>query len=288
MKRKSGTSESSKSSDSTLKARETEKMEASHEVLVEEPKPPASKLPIRILIVGPSGSGKTQMIDDFRHGINEPTINGAYKPTKHVTVRRFRLENEALQLIDTPGFDNTGMSDIEAFTEIAEHLLSPEGTKAGITGMIYIHRAGNTVYSRSLLRNFRVLANIFLGHSGITRLTFLISHSSAQGADYRNISDEIKGRASVFGAAFAAGATIAASPNRAGLIATLRSYYSQAPVILPIQSDDSYRSHATFVARIEKELGYYEYKSAQSLLDGLEQQLRTDYEQRLVGQRDIE
>ncbi|CUA78558.1 hypothetical protein RSOLAG22IIIB_13223 [Rhizoctonia solani] len=288
MKRKSGTSESSESSDSTPKARETEKMEASHEVLVEEPKPPASKLPIRILIVGPSGSGKTQMIDDFCRGSKEPTINGTYNPTKHVIVKRCRFENEILELIDTPGFDNIKMTDIDAFTEIAEHLLNPQGTKAGITGTIYIHRAGSTVYSRSLLRNFRVLANIFLGNTGLTRLTFLTTRTSAQGTDYRNISHEIKGRGSVFGTAFAAGATIAASPNRAGFIATLRSYYSQAPVILPIQSDDSYVSHATFVARVEKELGYYEYKSAQSLLDGLEQQLRTDYEQRLVGQRDIE
>ncbi|KAH7303881.1 hypothetical protein B0J17DRAFT_539626, partial [Rhizoctonia solani] len=60
-------------------------------------------------------------------------------------------------LLDTPGFDNTGMSDVEAFAEIADYLLNPKRAQMGISGVIYVHRAGNAVHSRSLLRNFRVL-----------------------------------------------------------------------------------------------------------------------------------
>ncbi|KAL5632451.1 hypothetical protein ACGC1H_005420 [Rhizoctonia solani] len=284
MKRKSEEPDitASGSSDLTLKAGETRRTEVSREVLIEEPRPSASKLPIRILIVGPSGFGKTQTINDFRHSTKEPTVHGMYQPTKHVIAQRFHFEGEIIELIDTPGFDNIGMSDLEAFTEIAEHLLNPKRIQKGIAGIIYVHRAGNTVRNRSMLRNFRVLTNIFLGHTGITRLTFLVTQTGTQGVGFQNILDEMKARGSVFGYTFPAGAAIAATPNRAGFIATLRSYLSQTPIMLPVQLNDSYKSHATFAARIEKELGYYEYKSAQSLLDGLEQQLRADYEHKLV------
>ncbi|EUC54016.1 50S ribosome-binding GTPase, partial [Rhizoctonia solani AG-3 Rhs1AP] len=290
MKRKSEDSDitASGSSDSTLRAGETRKTEVSREVLIEEPRPTTSKLPIRILIVGPSGFGKTQTINDFCHRTKEPTINGIYQPTKRIMAQRFLFDGEIIELIDTPGFDNIDMSDLEAFTDIAEYLLNPKRIHKGITGIIYVHRAGNTVHSRSLLRNFRVLTNIFLGHTGITRLTFLVTQTGTQGVSYRNVLDEMKARGSVFGYTFPAGAVIAATPNQTGFIATLRSYLSQTPIMLPVQLNDSYKSHATFAARIEKELGYYEYQSAQSLLDGLEHQLRMDYENKLVDRRETD
>ncbi|CAE7050636.1 unnamed protein product, partial [Rhizoctonia solani] len=226
---------SSGSSDSTLRPEEPGKTGAPREVCIEEPKPRASKLPTRILIVGPSGFGKTKTINDFCHSTDSSIINDTYQPTKHVSVQRLHFEGKHLDLIDTPGFDNVQMSDVDAFSEVADYLLNP-----------------------------------------------------TQEDDYRRVVNEMKSRGSAFGAAFSAGATIASAPNQAGFIATLRSYFSQAPIVLPVQLDESFRAYSAFVDRIETELGYYEYKSAQSLLDGLEQKLRGEYERQPVGQPETE
>ncbi|CAE6498283.1 unnamed protein product [Rhizoctonia solani] len=289
---KQGSAESDKtslgSSKSTLKPGENTKAAATREAAIEESKPQAPKHPIRILIVGPSRSGKTYTIRDCYSGTKEPMICGAYRATKRIEVTRLRYEGQSLELIDTPGFDNTAMSDLEAFTEIGEHLLNSKHTQMGITGMIYVHRAGNTVHSRSLLRNVRVLTNIFLGNTGMDRLAFLVTQPTDQQVDFAKLSDELQARDSVFSAAFSAGAGVAASPNRPGFLAIIRSYLPQSPIMLPIQLDDSYESHLAFVARIEKELGYYEYKAAQSLLDDQEKHLRDLYEQKLSSQREAE
>ncbi|KAG8745938.1 hypothetical protein FRC11_012916 [Ceratobasidium sp. 423] len=93
---------------------------------------------------------------------------------------------------------------------------------------------------------------------------------------------------SIFSQAFPLSAKIATSPDRRGFIKTLQSYISQTPIILPVQLDDSYKSLSTFVTRVENELGYYEHKSAQSLLGDQERQLRELYEQKLANQRKSE
>ncbi|KAJ1303486.1 hypothetical protein OPQ81_011673 [Rhizoctonia solani] len=280
--------QSSGSSDSTVKRRDTDNAVASREVPSERPKPQPPKTPIHILIVGPSRSGKTYTINDSCRGTADPMASGPYEATKRIKTTRVLVDGQLVELIDTPGFDNVGMSDVEAFVEIAEYLLNPKNIRMGITGIIYVHRVGNTVHSRSLLRNFRVLTHIFLGTTGINRLTFLVTQSTTQDIGHRNTLDEMRARGSAFSAVVSAGATIASSPNRPGFITILRSYLSQVPIILPVQLDESYKSHTTFVAQVEKELGYYERKSAQSLLNDQEQHLRELYERKLASQYEAE
>ncbi|KAF8754977.1 hypothetical protein RHS01_05540 [Rhizoctonia solani] len=243
-------SDSSGSSGSTPKPGATgiREVVTSREVLIGEQSKPRVPEVVRILIVGPSGSGKTS-------------------------------------LIDTPGFDGVNMSDAEAFGEISDYLLNNEQARTGITGIIYVHRAGNAVHSRSLLRNFRVLKNIFLGNTGIARLTFLAIQTNGQ--DIGN-GDFLVSPGSVFGTAFSDGAKFMQHPNQTGFVKLIRHYASQEPIILPIQLDKSYKVYNTFLNRVEKELGYYEYSSAQSLLDDQERQLREFYENQLSNQRESE
>ncbi|CAE6469426.1 unnamed protein product [Rhizoctonia solani] len=113
------------SSNSTPKPGERGKTSVLCEAFIEEPKPRTSKLPTRILVVGPSGFGKTKTINDFCHSTNDSTINDAYQPTKHVSVQRLHFEGKHLDLIDTPGFDSVQMSDVDAFSEVAEYLRNP-------------------------------------------------------------------------------------------------------------------------------------------------------------------
>ncbi|KAG8731539.1 WD repeat-containing protein 90, partial [Ceratobasidium sp. 423] len=277
---------SSGSSNSTPTPGKTDKAVTSREVPIEEPKPQVPQDPIRILVVGPSGSGKTYAIENSYRDPKEPKGSLLYETTKHIGIIRLKSGGRLLEVIDTPGFDNIGMSDVEAFAEIADYLRDPQRNWAGITGIVYVHRAGNAIHSRSLLRSFRVLANVFLGQAGMTRLTFLVTQYDAHGVEYGGLLDQMRGRSSVFSQAFSLGAKVARHPDRAGFIQTLQSYMSQTPIMLPVQLDDSYKLHSAFVTRVEKELGYYEYEAAQSLLDDQERQLRGLYEEKLASQRE--
>ncbi|EUC57428.1 AIG1 domain protein [Rhizoctonia solani AG-3 Rhs1AP] len=270
-----------RSSNSTPKPKESN---ANKTTPVEEIKPRVTNAPVRILVVGPSGSGKTCTIKRSFYGPDELKDN-TLETTKHAEVTSLDYKGRTLEVIDTPGFDNISMSDVEAFTEIADYLLNPERVQMGVSGIIYVHRAGNAVHSRSLLRNFRVLTNIFLGKPGIARLTFLVTQSDTPQVDWRR---SLTARGSAFNAAFSAGAKVAHDPNEAGLIQLLEFHASQAPIILPVQTDVSYQSHPIFVTRVERELGYYEYNSARSLLDDQERQLRESYDRRLANHRESE
>ncbi|CAE6494305.1 unnamed protein product [Rhizoctonia solani] len=263
----------------------TNKSAASRRVPAEERQAPVFKNPVRVLIVGPSGSGKTCVINDSYCGRKEPMGEVLYKATKHIEITHMDFEGHRFELLDTPGFDSVSMSDVEAFVELASYFLDPKRVETGINGIIYVHRAGNTVYSRSLLRNFRVLTKVLLGDTGVARLTFLVTQDNTPDLDYRRL---LAARGSAFNAAFSAGAKFAPNPNRAGLAQLLRHYASQEPIILPIQTDELCRSRVAFVTRVEKELGYYEFNSAQSLLDDQERQLREIYDQKLANQSELE
>ncbi|CAE6528892.1 unnamed protein product [Rhizoctonia solani] len=129
---------SHKLSESTWNPEETNNLGLPQEVEASIGAPQTTNAPVRILIVGPSGSGKTiWAIKDTYCGSKEPMIGGSYEATKHVLITGLRYNGQALQLIDTPGFDNIGMSDLEAFTKIAEYLLDPKNVEAGISGIIY-------------------------------------------------------------------------------------------------------------------------------------------------------
>ncbi|GAB1520871.1 hypothetical protein RhiTH_003960 [Rhizoctonia solani] len=280
-------SDSSGSSGSTPKPGATgiREVVTSREVLIGEQSKPRVPNVVRILIVGPSGSGKTSIIETSCYSTKESLDNIRYIATKRTRVVKLHMDDRPFELIDTPGFDGVNMSDAEAFGEISNYLLNNEQVQTGITGIIYVHRAGNAVHSRSLLQNFRVLKNIFLGNTGMARLTFLTIQTNGQ--DVGN-GEFLASRGSVFGTAFSDGAKFTQHPNQTGFVELLRHYASQEPIILPIQLDKSYKVYNTFLNRVEKELGYYEYSSAQSLLDGQERQLRELYENQLSDQRESE
>ncbi|CEL54219.1 hypothetical protein RSOLAG1IB_11617 [Rhizoctonia solani AG-1 IB] len=283
---------SSESSSSTPKPRgdgvEVKEAVASREALIEEPKPQVPRS-VRILIVGPSGSGKTWTIKNYCRSTKEPLGDMPYVATKSTKVTKLHIGGQPFELIDTPGFDGISLTDAETFADIANYLSNTKPTQTGISGIIYVHRAGNAVHSRSLQQNFRVLNNIFLGDIGITRLGFLVTQINDQDiqTDYGKL---LTSHGSVFNTVFSAGAgtVVATYPNQIGFEQLLKYYGSKMPVLLPVQLDESCKSHSTFLDRVGKELGYYDYHVAQSLLDDRERYLRELYEQQLANQRDSE
>ncbi|KAJ1303487.1 hypothetical protein OPQ81_011674 [Rhizoctonia solani] len=211
--------------------------------------PQTTRDPVRILIVGPSGSGKTCTITNSYYGSTELPDSISYEATKRTEVIDLHFEEQTFELIDTPGFDNVSMSNVEVFLDIANYLLN--------------------------------LAQISAPKLPMTQ-------STTHGVDYDGLLDQMAARGSAFSTAFFSGAQAATLPNWVGFVQLLHFYTSQAPIKLSIQVDGPCISHVTLVNRIERELGYHEFKSAQSLLDDQVQQLREQYQQRLAGHNELE
>ncbi|KAJ1303484.1 hypothetical protein OPQ81_011671 [Rhizoctonia solani] len=169
---------------------------------------------ITILVMGRSGSGKTSLIDAVCSS-NTSGITPRHKVTTKTITYRTELSGMVFKLIDTPGFDNVGLSDLEVCVNIAEYFWDERRHHLGVNGIIYIHRAGDPVRSRSLGRYLTLLSKIFLGDAGMRHLTIFIPNADSQGLDTGQINEDLKDRNSTLGWASA--------------------YRSKSPIVLPIQ-----------------------------------------------------
>ncbi|CUA78318.1 hypothetical protein RSOLAG22IIIB_13071 [Rhizoctonia solani] len=242
---------------------------------------------VRILVVGRSGSGKTRLIQTL--GDERASVGKLFKTTTEPYSAFAHMGEWKFELIDTPGFDNMSMSDAEAFIQIADYLLEPRRIEAGVNGVIFVHRAGDSIQSRSLRQNLQVLTDIFLKEAGTSRLTVLESQLGIQRVAPTTLLDEVEGQHhSAFDSAWKLGAMVSHISDRLGFIDLLKLYASQTPIMLPIQLEGSRGSRSDFTTRVERALGYYGQGSVQNLIRSREHDLRETYEATLGRQRESE
>jgi hypothetical protein len=133
---------------------------------------------------------------------------------------------------------------------------SPE-SQAGITGAVYVHREEDHLDSRALSQCLRVLSNVVLGETGLSRLTVLvvpaISGASDCGLVVQALSciDAFRADKGVH--------TTVASLTHAEIIPILMAYASKDLVLLKVQKDGAENPQAVIETRIESCLGYYEH-----------------------------
>lgn len=120
---------------------------------------PAKQL--AILVMGITGSGKSTFIsrlttDDVTigHSLESCTANvGVYEVT--------RPSGEVVNLIDTPGFDDTQASDVDLLRKIASALDAIYGVaEVQLVGMIYMHRITDQRVAGSSLKSMRIFEKI--------------------------------------------------------------------------------------------------------------------------------
>ncbi|QRV92572.1 hypothetical protein RhiJN_20590 [Ceratobasidium sp. AG-Ba] len=175
------------------------------------------------------------------------------KKTTHITSHKVTVDGTTYKLIDTIGFDNTTMSDLAVFTHLADYLVDDTRVNSGVTGVLYVHRAGDPVDSGALTRNIRVLSDIVLGHNGISRLTIFVVPEHGMDS---HTARQIVSRAKPFRELQDKGATIlAASLNQKNIDRVVKSYASQSPVPLRIQREYVHDPQIAVGDQIQKCLG---------------------------------
>ncbi|KAG8737711.1 hypothetical protein FRC10_007910 [Ceratobasidium sp. 414] len=171
------------------------------------------------------------------------------------------MNAQEFKFIDTPGFDNLEMSNYNAFAKLAGYLLHEKRVNAGITGVVYIHRAGDPLESRALVQNLGVLFDIFLGDSGLSRLTIIVVPEKSATQAPTSAAQALF-RINRFRAAEAKGAKIVASTLcKTNVDAVLAPYASHAPILLHIQEQYIQNPQAALGNQIKAQLGYHEGSS---------------------------
>ncbi|KAG8732574.1 hypothetical protein FRC11_012527 [Ceratobasidium sp. 423] len=169
------------------------------------------------------------------------------------------------------------MSDAEVLAEIGNYLLHPGRADLRVSGILYIHQAGDTFRSRALARIFEVISGTFLGSDGLSRLTILVACDNIPVMG-PGVIDELRHPSSAFSGAVAAGARIEMfDPKRNGFQDVLEAYVLERSISLPIQQFTR-MSRPDFVSHMEDLLGCYERDTLRSRLMIQENKLKETFD----------
>ncbi|KAF5671393.1 hypothetical protein FDENT_10932 [Fusarium denticulatum] len=93
-----------------------------------------------IAVMGLTGSGKSTFISHLTKSA-VPIGSELQSCTREVAVYPYQYSNSTnVYLVDTPGFDDTNLSDSDVLREIATWLTGSYNNKVNLTGILYFHR----------------------------------------------------------------------------------------------------------------------------------------------------
>ncbi|KDN40997.1 hypothetical protein RSAG8_07703, partial [Rhizoctonia solani AG-8 WAC10335] len=189
-----------------------------------------------ILVLGTQGCGKSSLINA---ALKEPAreISNGYEPaTKDFHYHGLHAGNHNFMLIDSPGLDNTSMSDAEVFTKLIQFLCCGK-TPAMIAGVIYLHAQDTRLGSGVLKKNLQLIKHL-LGDSFLQRLTILLVPRSGEQADHQELVRPLLHPKSPFYALYDSGAQFNISALETQPIRNmLHSYVGKAPVPMSVQNE---------------------------------------------------
>ncbi|CAE6494292.1 unnamed protein product [Rhizoctonia solani] len=201
------------------------------------PRPSTRPGSVVILILGRSGIGKSQLISAVcPPGVNESMSH--HGKTTQVTTYRSVFSGTKYKIIDTPGFDNTELNDVEICARIIKYLRESTVARGGIHGIIYIHQSGDPLQSGSFDRYLTAISHVFFGSLGPRRLTIFFQHVNPHTSENMHIENERRNTGSTLGRLCGTGAKfVLANDQTKEFITVVESYAGVQPSLLPIQWD---------------------------------------------------
>ncbi|KAG8718281.1 hypothetical protein FRC09_012904 [Ceratobasidium sp. 395] len=122
-----------------------------------------------IAIFGATGTGKTTFVNDASGG-SLVVGHGAHACTQDVSRSpTFEVDGRQVVLFDTPGFDDTHLSDTEVLKRIAGFLAESYKEGYKLTGIIYLHRITDIRVGGISRRTFNVFRQL-CGNSSLSNV----------------------------------------------------------------------------------------------------------------------
>lgn len=117
---------------------------------------------IVVAVMGPTGAGKSTFID---RAVGRPDINAGHdltSCTKEVRAVRYPHTDGTrnIVLVDTPGFDDTFMTDVQVLQRIADWLKSTYEKNVKLSGVLYLHRISDNRVGGTPLRNYKMFKEL--------------------------------------------------------------------------------------------------------------------------------
>ncbi|CAL1717185.1 unnamed protein product [Somion occarium] len=115
---------------------------------------------ILIAVMGATGTGKSTFIN-LASGANLAVGDGLKSCTSEVLYsHEFILDGRRVLLIDTPGFDDTTVSDTDILKMIALHLQTTYEQGVTLSGILYLHRISDPRMGGVSRRNFTMFRKL--------------------------------------------------------------------------------------------------------------------------------
>ncbi|KIO01012.1 hypothetical protein M404DRAFT_40787, partial [Pisolithus tinctorius Marx 270] len=113
-------------------------------------------------VMGPTGAGKSTFVDC---AVGRPAVNAGHdlmSYTKEMRPVRYPHSDgiRNIVLVDTPGFDDTFMTDAQILREIAQWLNAAYKKNIKLSGVLYLHRISDNRVSGTPLRNYNMFMEL--------------------------------------------------------------------------------------------------------------------------------
>ncbi|EUC54015.1 AIG1 domain protein, putative, partial [Rhizoctonia solani AG-3 Rhs1AP] len=184
---------------------------------------------------GAGKDGSPSVLINSALGESVREISDGYElATKDFYYNGLRAGKHNFRLIDSPGFDNTSMSDGEIFKKLIQFLCGGK-TPAMIAGVIYLLAHNTPLGSGVLKRNLCLLHNL-LGDSFMDRLTILLVPRSREQIDQKELVRPLLDPKSPFYPLHRLGAQVdVLSLETQAIRKLLLSYTQKPPVLMNVQ-----------------------------------------------------
>ncbi|KAJ8689303.1 hypothetical protein PTI98_013337 [Pleurotus ostreatus] len=112
-------------------------------------------------VMGPTGAGKSTFISYACRKASKDLIGHNLEScTSKVQPIRITTGTHNVILVDTPGFDDTNMSDTRVLGMIADWLLETYNNQVKLAGIIYMHRISDNRMAGTPLKNLKMFAQL--------------------------------------------------------------------------------------------------------------------------------
>ncbi|KAJ8517865.1 hypothetical protein ONZ45_g5019 [Pleurotus djamor] len=114
-----------------------------------------------IAIMGPTGAGKSTFIAYASRQSGKKLVgNGLKSQTSQVQPYKIKMGEQKVILVDTPGFDDTNMTDTQVLGMIADWLQKTYNNKVQLSGIVYMHRISDNRMAGTPLKNLKMFAQL--------------------------------------------------------------------------------------------------------------------------------
>lgn len=161
-----------------------------------------------IAVVGVTGSGKTTFVSKATGRSDLEIGHSIDSCTKEVVPVSFKLDRRNVTLLDTPGFDDTRLSDADILKIIAKYLTDTYQEEVMLTGIILLQPINQARLQGSEMKRTRIFKKL-LGENAYKRVIIATTMWDQVSKDIGNVrQNERKSRTDVWGDMVSKGAMV--------------------------------------------------------------------------------